>query len=425
MKKYFILFVLFSFSIFAQPWLESNISFVESELHYIKSDEVYDVYLLYKIPFNRLIFQKDGDVFSAGFKVSIEMQDRISGDILRDFKEHKTSVNDFRLSTSPGAYIQGFIKFKANDGDYIINPVYSDLNSNREFRSKPIAFNTDSLNKLIGNPIVIKSDKHLCNGDYSISLANYSSSIPFSAEIHSLLIPVFVSDIDNITVRINMERSKDFSYTKNIDEYFLSAFNPEVCENNIVFNNAVNSELNQVKFFILNAISKDLLEGLYSFEVEIPGEHKTAQTFKIPVKWINKPKSLFEPEKSLDYLELIENSDIVSELRNSRREELSLRLYDFWEKYDPTPDTKFNELMAEFYHRIDYAELNFRALSNNNGARSDRGKIYVQYGNPETVDRFTDEYGRMLEQWKYINPARTFTFIDKKGTGNFTLLSTQ
>ena len=81
--------------------------------------------------------------------------------------------------------------------------------------------------------------------------------------------------------------------------------------------------------------------------------------------------------------------------------------------------------MQEFYSRIDYAELNFRALSNTNGARSDRGKIYVQFGKPENVDRFTDENGRMMEQWKYVNPSNTFVFIDKKGTGNFTLLSNQ
>lgn len=424
MKKHFIFFALFSISIFAQPAFEPDISLVESELHFFKSDDVYSVFLLYKIPFNRLVFQKDGNTFNAGFKVSVEMLEQNSGSIARDFKEHKTTVNDFRLTTSQFAYIQGLIKFSLKAGKYIIKPVYSDLNSNREFRLKPAVFSTDSLNNLIGNPIVIKSDKHLCNDDQLISLANYSSSIPFSSESYSLFIPIFNQSIDKITIKMTKENSKEFNFTKEIDDYVILPYNLTECDNHIVFSNTVTSESYEVKLFTLKDISKDLIEGLYSLQVELSGEEKTEQTFKIPVRWINKPRSLYEPEKSFDYLELIENSDRVSELRNIRKEDLTHRLFDFWKKYDPTPETKFNELMAEFYYRIDYSELNFRALANNNGARSDRGKIYVQYGSPESIDRFTDEYGRMLEQWKYVNPARTFTFIDKKGTGNFTLKST-
>jgi GWxTD domain-containing protein len=353
------------------------------------------------------------------------MLEQNSGSIARDYKEHKTTVNDFLLTTSQSAYIQGFIKFSLEAGKYIIKPVYSDLNSNREFRSNPAAFSTDSLNNLIGNPIVIKSDKHLCNGDHLICLANSSSSIPFSSESYSLLIPIFNDSIDKITIRMTNENSKEFNYTKEVDEFVLLPFTLTECDDNIVLSNKVTSESNEIKLFTLKDISNDLLEGLYSLKVELSGEEKTEQTFKIPVRWINKPRSLYEPEKSFDYLDLIENSDVVSELRNIRKEDLTHRLFDFWKKYDPTPETKFNELMAEFYYRIDYSELNFRALANNNGARSDRGKIYVQYGSPESIDRFTDEYGRMLEQWKYVNPSRIFTFIDKKGTGNFTLLSTQ
>ncbi|MCJ7552408.1 MAG: GWxTD domain-containing protein, partial [Ignavibacteriaceae bacterium] len=366
-------------------------------------------------------FHKKGNSFEAGLKLGIEITEQSTKKVLRNFKQHVASVSDFDLTNSSKDYIEGFLEFKVEKGNYELLPVFNDLNSNQELKIPPVLFNTDSIQIIIGNPLIINSEKYLCNDIEFHSLANFSSSIPFSNEKYSILIPVYDNAITNLNVEILSDKESVFN--SNVSKYFESVFNLSLCDGRIVLSKENN--IGTAKFFIISDISKNLKEGMAVLNVKIDSTIENKSTFQIPVKWINKPKSLIDPEKSIDYLLFIENSESVEELRKASGENLLRELFIFWKKYDPTPETIFNELMYEFYMRVDYAEINFRALASNNGAKSDRGRIYVQFGNPDSTERFTDEYGRMLETWKYSNPPRTFVFIDKKGNGNFTLINNQ
>lgn len=425
MKKYYFLLILFSISIYAQPRFDPNIILVESEVHIIKTTENNRGFFLYKIPHSRLVFHKQDDSFTAGFKVFLEITNKLSGEIIRESKEHHTSVSDFTSTNSPEIYLQGYIEFNIDNGDFIISPVFTDINSNRELRSKKSVLNTDSVVSVIGNPIVVVSQQTICNEVEGYKIANYSGSIPFSSINYSLLIPVYDKSIDTIDLKISSETRKESGLTEKVDKVIQTSFNLAECEGNIFFTQNNVKTIDNFNLFVVENISQKLSEDIYTLEISYEKNTVFKKSITIPVRWINKPRSLFDPEKSLEYLTLIENPDAISHLRDARKENLTFELFEFWKKYDPTPETTYNELMTEFYSRVDYAESNFRALSNNNGAKTDRGKIYVQYGKPESMERFTDEYGRMIEQWKYATPQLTFNFIDKKGTGNFTLLSSQ
>ncbi|MDZ7822184.1 MAG: GWxTD domain-containing protein [Candidatus Marinimicrobia bacterium] len=54
-----------------------------------------------------------------------------------------------------------------------------------------------------------------------------------------------------------------------------------------------------------------------------------------------------------------------------------------WENLDPTPGTERNELMNEYYYRVQTA--NQRFSGQREGWRSDRGMIYIIYGEPDAV----------------------------------------
>jgi len=81
--------------------------------------------------------------------------------------------------------------------------------------------------------------------------------------------------------------------------------------------------------------------------------------------------------------------------------------------------------MNEFYTRVDYCEMNFRPLSGNGGAKSDRGKTYIKFGPPDSIDRDTDNQDKVVESWTYNKSQRKFVFIDKDGTGKFTFVNGQ
>jgi GWxTD domain-containing protein len=127
------------------------------------------------------------------------------------------------------------------------------------------------------------------------------------------------------------------------------------------------------------------------------------------------------PEKAIEFLSFIEQDSVVDELLNADEEDYPKVLQNYWKKFDPTPETSFNEIMFEYYSRIDYAMNEFNSITNNNGAKTDRGMVYIRYGQPDNIDRTSTSQGEVIEIWTYSNSQRKFTFIDKIGTGNFTL----
>ena len=57
---------------------------------------------------------------------------------------------------------------------------------------------------------------------------------------------------------------------------------------------------------------------------------------------------------------------------------------EFWQRRDPTPDTAENEYKEEHYRRIAYANEHFAAGMP--GWKTDRGRIYIMYGKPDSID---------------------------------------
>jgi GWxTD domain-containing protein len=76
--------------------------------------------------------------------------------------------------------------------------------------------------------------------------------------------------------------------------------------------------------------------------------------------------------------------------------------------------------MSEYYKRVDYTAKNFSSLSGKKGFETDRGKVYIQFGKPKTIERGSNSEGKVVETW-YYNDQKKFIFIDKQGTGDFPL----
>lgn len=56
----------------------------------------------------------------------------------------------------------------------------------------------------------------------------------------------------------------------------------------------------------------------------------------------------------------------------------------FWQRRDPTPDTAENEYKEEHYRRIAFANEHYAAGMP--GWRTDRGRIYIMFGKPDSID---------------------------------------
>ena len=108
----------------------------------------------------------------------------------------------------------------------------------------------------------------------------------------------------------------------------------------------------------------------------------------------------------------------------------------FWRNRDTNPDTEENEYREEYYERIAYANANF--ASGIPGWKTDRGRIYIRWGKPDSIesrpsggsyDRPSYEGGGSttvypFETWFYrhldnVGDGIEIEFVDPTGTGEY------
>jgi GWxTD domain-containing protein len=109
---------------------------------------------------------------------------------------------------------------------------------------------------------------------------------------------------------------------------------------------------------------------------------------------------------------------------------------NFWRRRDPNPDTEENEFREQYYERIAYANEHF--TSGTPGWKTDRGRIYISWGKPDSVESHPSggSYNRPsyegggditaypFETWFYrhldgVGDGIEIEFVDPTGTGEY------
>ncbi len=97
-------------------------------------------------------------------------------------------------------------------------------------------------------------------------------------------------------------------------------------------------------------------------------------------------------------------------------------LESYWQAHDPTPGTLRNENREQFYSRVLRADEQFTIHKRLKGWRSDRGRIYIKFGEPEQIVNDAFPIGEAPSiRWLYYRLNREFIFTDEKGYGQYTL----
>src|SRR5260370_65440 len=103
--------------------------------------------------------------------------------------------------------------------------------------------------------------------------------------------------------------------------------------------------------------------GSYELETLISDGVKSAgRSHPFRVRWIDMPRSLGNTSQALEALGYIASDSEVNEMRSASPDRRKALFTLFWKKRDPSHATGFNEQMAEFYRRVDYAMENFGSL---------------------------------------------------------------
>ncbi len=99
-------------------------------------------------------------------------------------------------------------------------------------------------------------------------------------------------------------------------------------------------------------------------------------------------------------------------------------LFNFWKARDPIVETPYNEFKAEYMKRIEHVENRYKTFSKR-GVRSDRGRVYLIYGEPDEIELHPNDYDKKpYEIWYYhsIEGGVLFVFGDITGYSDYELL---
>jgi GWxTD domain-containing protein len=419
MNKILIAFLFFSSIILSQVSVKHSTlakKNILSEIFSLKKDSTFRTYYFFKIPFSSLVFQKDNSKFLSRFEILLEISNSNQQIVHRIFKNNQVEIFDFEKSISERDFIYDFLSFDSNADSFVCNVTFTDLLSGNSFEI--FKQNIDLVNSSERfNWLLSKSNSNSSIVEFDIEI--YSKKIPHSSSNYDMIIigNSDITDVSSIVVK-----AKD-SIVSKIQFDKLYAIEPQLklIDNRIRVALKSEDQVNNAKsVLIAKNINANLYEGDYTI-VLLKNNSDVIREIPLSVQWYNKPNSLMDYNLALEMIEYIEEGKSYKSFFGSQLDKQN-KLISYWKSKDPTPGTAFNELMNEFYSRIDFAQNEFISVSQRNGAKTDRGKIYILNGKPDKVERSVNVDGKIVETWNYDKPIRIFSFIDFRGDGNFKLI---
>jgi GWxTD domain-containing protein len=196
----------------------------------------------------------------------------------------------------------------------------------------------------------------------------------------------------------------------------------------MVYRDSLTIPLNEWQNRQLRDVAIDSLQpGQYVLEVILRGTRNRkldSKSKEFYVAWTTDGLITHYYETAVDQLDYIATGGETKNMKELKStEERRAAFEEFWENHDPSPGTPENELRSEFYRRISIANQRYAAFSRE-GWRTDRGRIYIQYGEPDQIDDHPVALsGRPYQRWYYYRYGsnRVFTFVDEFEDGDYRL----
>lgn len=368
----------------------------------------FKLYLLVEIVYDFLQFTYRNQEYQANFNNEIIFREEKTKESFAKVWSSSFSVKDFESTNRRDKFILSWDSLSAPPGKYQVLFSYQDMQGKQKFQT----------NMNINLPIVknLFLPTPLFMVDYEpeeLRLASFPArpiaswgQLPFNKNIKMLLNVYSVHDsLLNISVTVH-EKNKP----------------------TLLFHlDSLVHITNQQGKLMIDLPTYRWVEGHYELKVYYQGEKDNfVQNIPIEIIWSNKPRSLQMLESALLPLQIILSEDEYKQINSGSKEERRRKFENFWQKKDPTPQTAFNEILVEFYSRVDSVNLQW-GERRNPGWKTDPGKIILLYGHPNRVEDKSLDPVKPLMRWTYVYDDRmvTFTFHALKGRKAYRLVEKQ
>jgi GWxTD domain-containing protein len=124
-------------------------------------------------------------------------------------------------------------------------------------------------------------------------------------------------------------------------------------------------------------------------------------------------------DRTMEILSLIATKEEIDRFKAAAERDRDSLWVSFWERRDPSPGGE-NEALREHLRRVQYAIDNYSDAAQ--GWQSDRGKVYIKYGEPDHTEvRIDPQHQGEYLVWYYYEQNVTFVFYDRFGLGEYRL----
>ena len=167
----------------------------------------------------------------------------------------------------------------------------------------------------------------------------------------------------------------------------------------------------------------ELLEpGQYKLDLAATyGKEQFKHEIPFHVIWPSRPMSLMDWDIATEALRYIAKPQEMDKILSGSSEAGRAEFHAFWKRRDPDTTTAYNEIMVEYYRRVDEAIRQYSTVKELDGYRTDRGRIYILNGAPTHIERFVLPDQPTREVWTYANIKKQFVFTEKNKSGNYIL----
>ncbi len=373
--------------------------------------------LYYQIFNHVLQFQKVGELFEAHYEMSVTIKDKEGKQIAASSRDWRTRVASEQQATSSADYTTRQLNFDLPAGKYVVALTLRDNNA-RTTLSRDLDLKLDSpvgkLPTLSDIELVQfagqkqENAKSFAKGDLTV-IPSVTGS--FGGEQNSKL-----------SYYMEIYRGTDMAEQVRVE----TILRPK--GKSMVYRDSATAMLSEPTVRQLREVSLSAFgPGDYELEVVLKGRRNKKLDMKsveFEILWSAEAALKHDYETAIDQLAYIASGDHIKELKKPQTLEERIEAFNkFWQEHDPVPETPENELKATFYHRVSIANRRFGAMGRD-GWRSDRGRIYIQFGEPDQIDDYpVAAGGRPYQLWHYygLGPYRKFTFVDEYGDGDYRL----
>ena len=400
MKK-FLIYLLFISTIFSQNRnLDRNIDQfkIDTFTRPLESGLI-EVMCFVKIPNYSLQFVKEGRSFIAEYDANISVVDEDDVEVATGSFSDKIVVKKFSETTSRVKSTILSSSFFVPLEDYLVSVNIKDIDTKlTSKKAKKVNLDDFSDTFQVYEPIFLKET----DGEWGFS----DNEFPIDAnqiiikENQLKFYQYATISPGDYTMVINVFSGKKLQWTDTINS----------------------SSDNKVVSHLINLETKDINKVDLKIEVTVnQGELSASKSSKFKSRDSFMFGGIGNIDLALSQMNYILTTEERKELKNLKQSEKENFFKKSWARRDPKPETKINELMDEYYARVQFAEENF-SRGSSGGWRSDMGMIFILFGKPDDIQRYSSmQSNYTYETWYYFSIGEEFAFVDDYGFGDYRL----